>query len=80
MNAKTVSERVSEMRTRRKADGLVKLELWVHEKDVTRIKKEAELFAKRRARALKDGIVIRSLEDEQAHYAAMAKRITKEKK
>lgn len=78
--AKTVTERVSEMRSRRRAEGLVKLELWVHEKDVSRIKKEAELCAARRARLLKKGLVIRSLEEEEAHYSAVAKQIEKEAK
>jgi hypothetical protein len=78
--AKSVNERVSDLRSRRKAQGLVKLEMWVHEKDVTRIKKDAAGYAARRARYLKKGIEIRSLEEEEAHYTALAKRLTKEQK
>jgi hypothetical protein len=79
MNAKTVAERVSELRARRKAEGMVKLELWVHENDVTRIKREAEGLAARRARLLKDGIVVPSAEEEEARLIATAKRLTKKK-
>jgi hypothetical protein len=78
--AKTVAERVSDLRSRRKAEGLVKLELWVHEKDVSRIKKDAELYAARRARMLKKGFVIRSLEEEDAHFIGVAKSLPKVRK
>jgi hypothetical protein len=72
--AKSVNERVSDLRARRKAQGLVKLEMWVHEKDVTRIKKEAVCLAARRARLLKQGLDIPSLEDEEARMVASLKR------
>jgi hypothetical protein len=71
--AKSVNERVSDLRSRRKAQGLVKLELWVHANDVTRIKKEADYLAARRARVLKKGFVIPSLEEEEARMIAAAK-------
>jgi hypothetical protein len=80
MNAKSVNERVSDMRSRRRAEGLVKLELWVHEKDVSRIKKAAAEFAFARARALEQGFVLRSIEEDEAHYAALAKRLFKGKR
>ena len=78
--AKTVAERVSDLRSRRKAEGLVKLELWVHEKDVSRIKKDADAHAARRARMLKKGVVVRSLEEEDAHYIEVTKQITRKAK
>lgn len=71
--AKTVAERVSDLRSRRKAQGMVKLELWVHENDVTRIKKAAAALAARRARLLKKGVVIPSLEEEEARMVAIFK-------
>lgn len=40
MNAKTVSERVADLRARRTAAGMVKLEVWVYKQDVAKIKKE----------------------------------------
>jgi hypothetical protein len=76
--AKSVNERVSDLRSRRKAQGLVKLELWVHENDVTRVKKEADYIALRRARLLKQGFVRSSLEEEDARLIATAKRLEKE--
>jgi hypothetical protein len=72
--AKTVTERVSDLRSRRKAQGLVKLELWVHENDVSRIKKDAAAHAARRARLLKQGFVVLSLEEEDASLIAAAKK------
>jgi hypothetical protein len=80
MNAKTVAERVSEHRARRKAEGLVKLELWVHENDVTRIKKEAEALAAQRDRILREhGLVRLSMEDEAARLIAATKAKVREK-
>jgi hypothetical protein len=76
--AKTVTERVSDLRSRRKAQGLVKLELWVHENDVTRIRRDAAAYAARRARLLKKGVVVRSLEDEDASLLAAARGIRRE--
>jgi hypothetical protein len=40
MNAKTVSERVADLRARRLAAGMVKLEIWVYAEDVEKVKKE----------------------------------------
>ena len=50
--AKTTAERVAEHRARKQDDGLVRVEIWVHPKDVTRLKKEADALAARRAGTL----------------------------
>lgn len=80
MSAKTVAERVSDLRSRRKADGLVKLELWVHKFDVTRMKKHAGALAARRARLLEAGIIEPSLEDQEARLIAIAKSLPRRKR
>jgi len=74
MNAKSVSERVAEHRSKLKEQGLVKLELWVHPNDVTRIKKDAAAHAARRARLLKQGIVMDSLEAQEERMLKVAGR------
>jgi hypothetical protein len=75
VTAKTTAERVAALRQRREEEGLVRLELWCHPNDVGRIRRDAEAHAARRARLLKQkGIVISSLEDEEARITAAARK------
>jgi cell division protein ZapA (FtsZ GTPase activity inhibitor) len=52
MNAKTVNERVAELRQRRQELGLTRLELYVHPEDHEAIKALAEKLQRRRTRAI----------------------------
>ena len=70
MNAKTNAERQQDLRDRRAKHGLVELKIWVHKDDVTRIKRDAATYAARRARLLKQGLVVASLEDEEKRLTA----------
>jgi len=75
MNAKSVGERVSDLRARRKAEGFVKMELWVHPNDVSRLKKEAIALTARRERILKEtGVVLPSLEEENERLVRVSKK------
>lgn len=54
--AKTTAERVQEVRARRKAAGLVRLELWLHPDDAAAVRDlAAKLTRRRERRTTKEG-------------------------